>query len=380
MSRRSLRPTRPPAAARTAVSQAAPLAPRVERPAGSPALVNLLRPAAVAPARLSAGDVLWLQRNAGNEAVSTLVDRDRPVAQPAPQGPADVNVGFNPMDINHRLLIAIDQKQIDFRTRTRHVDFDAVVDALGNLTAAEAHQVMDAYLAHEDRTLYNDLFGAGESGAPTDLSHDQLMRIDALLSGTKAGPGASQAEARAVAVHRMEADVYELHALLHGDLETPQIERVLTLLRRPEAANAELGGVYEREVHAELRGELMRLGYPGSLRASLLLAGNAVMADSIQVGADRARIAAIDDRIRELGESGAGVMAQAAAAVETDRLRKERREVVDRIEQRLRAAAAEARDDALAKGEGAERAQQAAAERAGAVAGDAAALAAARQG
>ena len=107
---------------------------------------------------------------------------DAPTAQAGPATPADVAAqsGFNPMDINHKLLRAIDQEQIrmvaqdDHMTYKRHVEFNDTVAALSNLTAKQIEEVNKAYSAHEDgRTIQDDLFGGGESGYPTDLTADQ---------------------------------------------------------------------------------------------------------------------------------------------------------------------------------------------------------------
>src|SRR5215472_2654494 len=86
---------------------------------------------AAAPAIISVGDVLDLQRSAGNQAVLSLVAAQR----------AEATDEFNPMDLNHRLLIAIDKKRINVARMKRHVDFDAVVAALGNLTAEQVRAV-----------------------------------------------------------------------------------------------------------------------------------------------------------------------------------------------------------------------------------------------
>src|SRR5262245_63658276 len=150
--------------------------------AGERRAATRARPAPVRAAS-AVEQVLRLQRLAGNQATSALLTQ-RATA------PADVDVGFNVMDTTHKLLIAIDQKQVSISTMTRHVEFDAVVAVLRDLTAAEAKQVWDAYLAHEGRTLYNDLFGGGESGFPSDLPHDRLRRIAARRSGTRAAGGA----------------------------------------------------------------------------------------------------------------------------------------------------------------------------------------------
>jgi hypothetical protein len=343
---------------------------RLQVQAGNRAVTALVdRPAAAGPPLLWAGDALALQRSAGNQAVGSLV-----AVQPQAQTPpADVNVGFNAMDIMHRLLIAIDKERFDIRTMTRHVDFPAVVAALSNLTAAEAKQAEAAYLEHENRTLYNDLFGAGGSGHPSDLVLEQVVRIDALLGGTRAG---SPEEALVAAAHRSEADAAELHALLHGDLEAGEVERAMVLLRRSATANQQLAAVYGRITHDTLQGDLGRLGPVRFIRALFLFNGDAARADSCQVHQEQARIAAIDARAAAIHEDmNSFVGAGPAAFIEIHELQEERKHLVATIEGRLQGISVEARDAALGEGGSAAQADEAARGRLGAVVGDVGALA-----
>jgi hypothetical protein len=261
--------------------------------------------------------------------------------------PADVNVGFNPMDILHKLLIAIDQSQVQFKfgaspeEMTRHVDFNAVVAALSNLTADQAKQVEAAYLAHENRTLYNDLFGVGESGFHSDLTHDQLMRIDALLGGTRARQGAAPEEAQAARAHQLDADAIELHQLLHGDREKNDVERVLAMIRRSKEANAELGAAYERHFNVPLSTDIYMLGIGHMYRANLLLEGKTVEADHFIVDIERQKIEEIDKKISELKEEASGWGASIAPIIEIKNLQKEREGLVEEIERQGQQAAAE---------------------------------------
>ena len=288
------------------------------------------------------------------------------------QAPADVNVGFNPMDITHRLLRAIDQSQIKFPEPKRHVDASAVIAALGNLTAAEVREVRAAYHAHEkSRTLDDDLFGMGESGFPSDLKPDQQLRIKALLGGTTVVAGTVGPEADAAAAHQREADAAELHALLHGDRGKAQIERVMTMLRRGLAANAALGATYEQLYDVTLPGDLARLGPTHLIRALSLFMGRAVEADRMAVGVQQSRIAEIDKRIPQLQEDG-GLLAFG----DIQRLQAERKKLVAEIEQRTEASVAEGRSEVAEAGGDAAAVDQAGQSRAVAVLGDVEAAAA----
>ncbi|HEY7201409.1 MAG TPA: hypothetical protein VIC57_14400, partial [Candidatus Dormibacteraeota bacterium] len=323
---------------------------------------------------LLAGDVLALQSRGGNRAVQALVE-PAPAAAGPNAGPADVNVGFNPMDRMHRLLIAIDQKQVDLHKMTRHVDFDATVAALTDMTADQARQVMDAYLAHEGRTLYNDLFGVGESGFHSDLELDQLVRLDALLSGTKAG-GRSDAEIRLAAENRMAADAAELHGLLRGDFDEGPVERVMALLRRPAPENARLQDAYQRVTNDVLRENLARMGVLRFMRAEMLLRGDVQGADAFQVRNERARIEAIDARITALrGEMEGFLGSSVPAMIEIRQLTDERKQLVQAIEHRLQGVGAEALAEAVGRKEDAAQAASSVGARVEAVAGGVAGLA-----
>lgn len=369
----------------------------MEQRIGNRATTALLQGAATASGMVSVDAALDLQRRAGNLASMTVMSATT-ASRPSPAGailtaqreavgatmpnsaappagtgaatagPADVNVGFNPMDITHKLLIAIDQKQIDINKMKRHVDFDAVVGAVRDLTAVQARQVMDLYLEHEKRTLYNDLFGGGESGFPTDLSYDQLQRIDALMSGTRA-VGGSAHEAQSVAAHKLQGDAAELHALLHGDLENREIERVMALLRRSSEANERLIGAYKDVTFSDLKTDLVLRGLYLP-RTMALLAGNPVAADSLAVHAQRARIVEIDAVLNVLKERASGVFGDVYAAVQMGQLRKERARIVEEIEQRVRSVTGETREEALAAHQTGDQADAAAKARAAAVIGD----------
>ena len=310
-------------------------------------------------------DLAGLQRNAGNQALVSLLSRRPREVQRAPQAgqPADLDVGFNPQDIAHRLVEAIDQKQLKRMTPPleRHVDLPAVVAALSGRTTDQIQDIDRAYTAFEHRPLRMDLLGGGESGFPTDLTSDRLTRVRVLLDGTRAAPGEGDLAVDLAELNRLDADAAELHTLLHGDLPDADVERVMTLLRRDAAGNAALAKRYRALSSIELAGDLGRLG-GNLLRAVLLLSGAAGAADSLKVAALRGRVAGIDAKIAELQERPGIEM---VATVEIDQLRKQRRGVVADIETRVGQAGDEARKAALEQGDLAEpAAAQAAAEQA----------------
>lgn len=309
-----------------------------------------------------------------------------PASAPAAT-PADIAAqsAFNPMDINHKLLRAIDQSDVKMAGRNewggyiwkRHVDFAEAVAALSNLTAEQVKKVDEAYSAHENRSLATDLFAGGESGYPTDLTEDQNAQLRALLGGTQAGAGGTaeqqNAEQQNAKANATMAKAAELHRLLHGDLEQEDIERVMGLLRQDAQANNALLAAYGQR-GGDLRGEVFAMGVLAGQRAWKLLAGDIVGADALKVGFDRARIQGIDERIAKLRDeikenssSIGGGYAAMSAHFEIEKLQKERKEVAGDIEQRAEQAGAEARAGA----KGSEKETQAAVQaRVGAVLGD----------
>lgn len=275
-----------------------------------------------------------------------------PAAPAAPAERADVAAqsAFNPMDRNHRLLRAIDQSETRITGMEggayifkRHVDFAEAVAALSQLTAKQVQEVKDAYLAHEKRLLETDLFGPGESGPLTDLTEDQSAQIRALLGGTQAGAGASVEEQQAAGTHAASAKASELHALLKGDLEHEEIERVMGLLRQDATANAALIAAYGR-LGADLRRDTWRMGVLEGQRAWKLLDGDSVGADAFKVGLERARISGIDERIAKLlNDMKENPYNATGAHIEIDDLGKERKKLVESIEQRAEQAGSKAR-------------------------------------
>jgi hypothetical protein len=289
-----------------------------------------------------------LQRGAGNRAVVSLLDRAHPgPVQRADSGrPADLDVGFNPHDLAHRLVEAIDQKQVvsPVPPLRRHVDLPVVLTALGGRTPQQITDIDAAYRSFEHRSLRTDLLGGGESGFPTDLAPDQLVRLRALLEGTRAAPGTGEL----AELNRLDAEAAELHHLLHGDLPDADVERVMTLLRRDPTGNAALARQYRALFPTELTGDLGRLGIGNLPRATTLLAGNTTAADTLKISALRSRITEIDARIGELRERPGIPM---VAAHQIEQLRKQRRAVVSDIESRVEQSGAEARQAALDEGD-----------------------------
>jgi hypothetical protein len=275
------------------------------------------------------------------------------------------------MDIRNRLLEAIDQSEVHlgaveagmsgFDPFRRHIDYRKVVAVLSDLTAEQVKTVEQAYKDHEGRTLWEDIGGGGESHHRSDLTFDQLNRIRALLGGTRASTPDTAEEAKA---HRLEADAAELHELLYGDLDEPDVERVMTILRRPADANVLLATAYERLYVTSFATDLVKLPMGSQVRARMLVAGQSAAADAFQVGVTRYRIAALNAKIAALGEEtytiGLGTLS-APPGYLADQLRKQRKQLVEDLEGRLEMTGAEA--EAQAAAEGADTAAGAAAAR-----------------
>ncbi len=337
---------------------------------------------------LSPAGLKDLQRTRGNACVQRLIvalrvqrEAGLPAAPPAPAGPADVTIGFNPMDITHKLLIAIDQSQVkspyDLK---RHVDFDGVLKAVSNpdpltggargLSVAEARVVREAYRKHEgNRSLDVDLFGKGESGFESDLKPDQRLRLKALLAGTRA-EGSTDPNAKEAAGNQRDAEATELHQLLHGDRGKSDVERVMALLRRSAAENLAISDGYGRIYKVGLTGDFVLLGAGNMVRALQLFMGRALDADKIAVGGKRLQIEQIDKDIASLKADGDSGMAGMVAHAKIDKLRKERRTLADEIEDRTEQSIGEARQEASARGGAAGDVDRAVQSRAAAVLGD----------
>ena len=341
-------------------------------------------------------ELLAFQNQAGNQAALSFVgQREAVQGNPPPPGqlPADVNVGFNPQDIAHRLVEAINKKKFEqvnpkrldpfdqehldpwMPAYRRHVDFPAVVAALSGRTAGQIQDIDRAYAAFAGRPLRVDLLDGGESGLLTDLTPDELIRVRVLLDGTRAAPGEGDLAVDLAELNRLDADAAELHTLLHGDLPDADVERVMTLLRRDAAGNAALAKRYRALFNVELVGDLGRLGGVGNLtRAMLLLAGAAgaaELADALKIAALRGQVAEIDAKIAELTKPGplTGFLPLhvndqgkvdffgapgSDLSHRFEELRKQRRGVVADIEARVGQAGAEARQAALQQGDLAE--------------------------
>jgi hypothetical protein len=339
-------PARPPAHRGTPSGFPGPLR-TSPAPTSSPA--TEARPRVAAPALVPGfPDLVGLQQRAGNRAVATLLRRRQPGAvqrEPQPGRPADLDVGFNPQDIAHRLVEAINQNEIKSPVNPqRHVNLPAVVSALSGRTVTQIQEIDRAYSRFEGRPLRVDLLGGGQSGFPTDLRPDEVTRVRALLEGTRAAAGEGELAFDLAELNRLDADAAELHSLLHGDLPDANVERVMTLLRRDAKANAAVGTRYRALWGVDLAGDLTLLGVGNLPRAILLLGGSTVAADSLKVGVLRAQVAEIDAEIREL-RSSSGMEIVITAKI--DLLRKRRRGIVADIEARVGQAGAEAREAVL---------------------------------
>jgi hypothetical protein len=262
--------------------------------------------------------VAQLGHMVGNRAVASLLAATSSGAVQRELTPADIAAQstFNPLDILHKLLNAIDQSDTTLtytpgavptygfnanfeRNLKRHVDYPAVVRVLSDLTAAEAQAVRDAYWEHEKRSLETDLFAKGESGFDSDLTEVQRAHIRALLGGTAAARGASEEEQQAAATHMASAQAADLQRLLTGSLGKAEVERVMAILRQSAAANQAVVAAYKR-LGGSLHFDLLRTGqHP---RALLLLQGLAPEADSLKVNAARSRVQELDAEINKLTE------------------------------------------------------------------------------
>jgi hypothetical protein len=297
---------------------------------------------------------------------STLTSQNK-AAPAVPKPPSDINLLFNALDASHRLIESIDQSQIKIeddpdddsrffkrKRLVRHVDFPAVLAVLSNRTADEVKAVEAEYLAYEHRPLQYDLFGRGESHVWSDLTADQIHRLKALLGGTQAS---SEEDAEAAAQHRREGDVAELHALLNGSLRVREIERVMTLLRRPAEEAAAL--LNEYNLNYNLQSDLFRMGFSNAIRAMMLLSGSSIAADAYAIGMARNRIMAIDKELKMLQPTEVTAtdvlitlsqVATPSAAIQRrqqiEALTAERKAQVQLIEERVQEAAGEAREEA----------------------------------
>ncbi|MBW4518355.1 MAG: hypothetical protein KME16_01300 [Scytolyngbya sp. HA4215-MV1] len=314
--------------------------------------------------------------------------------------PADVvaQTQFNPKDILHKLILAIDQSDAyvagwadaqdsgvpsvgvwGYRQPIlkRKVDFATVVSVLSNLSVAESQAVQDAYFEHEKRSLKEDLFGKGESGVESNLNENQRAQIRALLAGTRAERNASDEEKEAATTHVASAQAAELQQLFQGELNKTHVDRILGMLRQGNAnvamANAALSAAYTRLTGKPLKGQLawLALANPiNGMRAYMLLEGNVSGADALNVNALKGRLATIDEEIAKLEKvSIEGVLLAAGGQGwqkqwQIQQLRKERKQIVEEIGQLGEQVAAEAE----AKGENVQS-------QVGAVFGDAKALA-----
>ena len=260
-----------------------------------------------------------LQRSAGNRAVASLLARLRPVqrdtttldAPAVRRGPSDVDLGFNALDTAHRLIEAIDQSQRKLLKKddpgfvagvvpvARQINFSVVHDQLKGLTASQVKEVEARYFDYEKRALYVDLLGRGQSNTPPNLSVEQIMRLKALLGGTRAEVGE---DPELATQHQREADAYELRGILKGNPKGDEIERVMTLVRRTREEGELLVRLYDGNWN--LTADLLRMGYANGIRAMMLLAGSHLAADASAISQHRVAIIEIDREDRRARPAG----------------------------------------------------------------------------
>ena len=336
---------------------------------------------------MTAAGLLELQRDAGNRAVTSMltqlwsVQRDvgtisvtgmdteiRPLP-PAAKPPSDIDLGFNALDIAHRLIESIDQSQKKLLKKgdpgyvegvapiAREINFSVVHEQLSGLTASQVKEVDARYREYAGRPLYVDLLGRGESGAPPNLSVEQIMRLKALLAGTRAEAGQ---DPELAAQNQREADAYEIRGILKGNPKTAEVARVMTLLRRTPEEAEKLERLYDGNWN--LRADLLRMGYINAIRAMLLLSGTRLAADAYEIRQHRYAIVEIDKKLALLDppEKSAtdlivrslwaglntGTVATYAASIAA--LKSQRKTHVDAIEEVVKLTAEEARSEAEA--------------------------------
>jgi hypothetical protein len=337
----------------------------------------------------SAASLLELQRDAGNQAVTSMLTQQRLVQrdvatirvtgmntsldQPGPvstRQPSDINLGFNALDIAHRLIESIDQSQKKLLKKgdpgyvagvvpiAREINFTVVHEQLSGLTASQVKEVDARYLQYVGRPLQVDLFGRGESGAPPNLSVEQIMRLRALLAGTRTEAGQ---DPEVAAQNQREADAYELRGILKGSPKSADIARVMTLLRRTPEEAEKLERLYDGNWN--LRVDLLRMGYINAIRAMMLLSGSRVAADAYEIRQHRYQIVEIDKKlalldppdksaldliVRSLSAGiSTGPIATYAASIAA--LKSQRKTHVDAIEDVVKLSAEEARNEAEAE-------------------------------
>ena len=337
-----------------------------------------------------AASLLELQRDAGNQAVTSMLTQQRlvqrdvatirvtgmntSVDQPGPvstRKPSDIDLGFNALDIAHRLIESIDQSQKKLLKKgdpgyvegvvpiAREINFAVVYEQLSGLTASQVKEVDARYRDYEGRPLYVDLLGRGESGVPPNLSVEQIMRLKALLAGTRAEEGQ---DPEVAAQNQREADAYELRGILKGNPKGADIARVMTLLRRTPEEAEKLERLYDGNWN--LRADLLRMGYTNGLRAMMVLSGSRIAADAYEIRLHRYEIVEIDKKLALLDPPqksatdlivrslwaglSTGTVASYAASIAA--LKSLRKTHVDAIEEVVKLTAEEARSEAEAGG------------------------------
>jgi hypothetical protein len=336
---------------------------------------------------LTTEGLIGLQTTAGNQSVLRALSRRRSASLArSPQDGLAAPDDFNPISRAHDLIRAIDQSDTRLVplskaqeltkvsdddvvsmgmtgsfARLRNVDVDDVLKALEGLTPSQVKEVDRRYAAEENgRGLEEDLFRNGESGHPTNLTHDDRTRITALLQGTKpdtGGPAAGSTDAR------ITADAVELHKLLSDDLDEAQTERLMALHRRPVAEISRLDAEYERLYGLALgvqEGELLK-GLQ-RLRLAELRNGDTAKADACAIEDKRRQIEALDEKYPDPPQYVAGAFYNVNKGIRE----KQRKELIGGIDAIVETDRREATAEAAEKGTSSALAVQ---ERLGAVLG-----------
>ena len=273
--------------------------------------------------------------------------------------------GFNPGSIMNVLRRAINQSETTLAGTEpadtpygwkykwhRKVDFDAVFNALSDLSATQIDIVRRLYREHEKKekkgTLDDDLFGGGESGYPSSLTVTQRARLQVLLRGTRGeavrleSPNwliwtrpqiaarlqrmLADAKLPADRLNRLERDALEIVDILSGDLNDSDREHLMALHRRPVTEIAIIDVFYEShadvDLPTKLAGKLDGLQYSRMIQ---LREGNTALADAFAIEYLRRAIEKVDE------QRGYGYPF-AASYIADDRA-KRRQALVDRIDE-----------------------------------------------
>jgi hypothetical protein len=274
-----------------------------------------------APVTVVEDDALLLQDVVGNGNVNVIASLQK-MAREANLPRPPLEPRFNPESIVNDLRRAIDQAEtipglwvgMPSKDDVRKVDAAQVIRVLDNLRYTQIEMIKTLYAerlgrSHQKDPLEADLFEGGESGYPSTLKPDQVKRIKVLLQGTQVDwPTGDTPE------NRLKADAIELHELLNGDRDEPQLARVMELLRRPEGEIQKIDLHYRITYEAELSAVLeAKLSGPARNRAAALRTGNLAAADAWAIEEKRRKL-------MELAKARGGGVFQGAIQAERRKL------------------------------------------------------------